>query len=73
MSASTGTRENATGSHEPSISTVPEENEEDEAAVPTIDEENANVSQLSHASSFELDSYKASSLSPYTPYRLHID
>ena len=50
----------------------PQEEEQDEP-LPTIDEENGNVSHHSHASSLEVDGYKSSPLSAYPSYRLRVD
>ena len=55
-------------------STVPDDTQAGEDdALPTIDEENANISHRSHASSFDLDGYKASPLSLYKTYGLRVD
>lgn len=54
--------------------TTPEDShEEDYDALPTIDEENANISHRSGASSFDLDGFKSSPGSQYPTYGLRVD
>jgi len=50
-----------------------EEEQEQDMTLPTIDEENANVSHRSRASSFDLDGYKASPHSAYPSYAVRVD
>ena len=49
------------------------EEEQEVTALPTIDEANANISQRSRVSDFELDGYKANPQSLYKTYHLRID
>lgn len=70
---STAFKDTTTAEEDSLNNEAPPQEEEQDEPLPTIDEENANVSQRSRASSFDLDCYKSSPMSAYPTYRLRVD